>query len=155
MQYFQDHQDQYNAPDDQFRTLANNAPYPSEACCAAAKQFVGQKCSCDGPTLGNAQQARTLGFPAEQQVFNDAILRPVLVLAGGVSELLYIGDKLSGRQQRCGLKIPVTHATLHISHEGRPKRGVLVIRIRVVISIRVVSLEIVTCRPCDTPTLRF
>ena len=70
VQYFQDHQDQYNAPDDQFRTLANNAPYPSEACCAAAKQFVGQKCSCDGPTLGNAQQARTLGFSAQHQVAN-------------------------------------------------------------------------------------
>ncbi|KAK9839616.1 hypothetical protein WJX81_001060 [Elliptochloris bilobata] len=57
VQYFQDHQDQYNAPDDQFRTLAYNAPSPSAACCAAANQFVGQKCSCDGPTLGNAQQA--------------------------------------------------------------------------------------------------
>lgn len=58
VQYFQDHQDQYNAPDDQFRTLADAAPYPSGACCAAARRFVGQKCSCDGPTLGNAQQAR-------------------------------------------------------------------------------------------------
>jgi hypothetical protein len=58
VQYFQDHQDQANAPDQQFRQLAYNAPYPSQACCAAAQQFVSQKCSCDGPTLGNAQQAR-------------------------------------------------------------------------------------------------
>ena len=58
VQYFQDHQDQANAPDQQFRQLAYSAPYPSQACCAAAQQFVSQKCSCDGPTLGNAQQAR-------------------------------------------------------------------------------------------------
>ena len=57
VQYFTDHQDQYNAPEDQFRQLAYNAPAPSGACCAAANQFVGQKCSCDSTLLGNAGQA--------------------------------------------------------------------------------------------------
>lgn len=66
VQYFTDHQDQYNAPEDQFRQLAYNAPAPSGACCAAANQFVGQKCSCDSTLLGNAGQARR---PAYVELF--------------------------------------------------------------------------------------
>ena len=62
MQYFQDHQDQYNAPDDQFRRLAYGAPAPSGACCAAANQFVGQKCSCDSTLLGNAGQVQSPAY---------------------------------------------------------------------------------------------
>ena len=62
VQYFRDHQDKYNAPDQEFRQLAYNAPAPSGACCAAANQFVGQKCSCDGPLLGNADRVRRTGW---------------------------------------------------------------------------------------------